>query len=144
MKVKFKKLQSSAVLPSYATAHSAGMDVSACIIDSIILKPMQRKVVPTGLVAEIPIGYEIQVRARSGLAAKSGISLVNGVGTIDADYRGELGIILVNFGTDDFIIKNGDRIAQLVVAKYEKVEIYEAQQVNSSQRGQGGFGSTGK
>ncbi len=143
MIIKFNKLKSSAKIPGYQTEHSAGMDVSACLEQPIVIKPFNRSIVPTGLALEVPEGFEVQVRARSGLAAKSGISLVNGIGTIDADYRGDIGVILVNLGDKDFVINNGDRIAQLVVAKYEKVEIQESKDLSNTKRGSGGFGSTG-
>ncbi len=143
MIVKFNKLKTSAIIPSYQTEHSAGMDVSACLEQPIIIKHMQRTIVPTGLAVEVPEGFEVQVRARSGLSAKHGISLVNGIGTIDADYRGEIGVILVNLGEKDFVVNGGDRIAQLVVAKYEKVEIVESMKLSNTQRGGKGFGSTG-
>lgn len=143
MIVKFNKLNSSAIIPSYQTEHSAGMDISACLEQPIVIKPLQRTIVPTGLAVEVPEGFEVQVRARSGLSAKHGISLVNGIGTIDADYRGEIGVILVNLGEKNFVINSGDRIAQLVVAKYEKVGIVESMELSNTQRGGGGFGSTG-
>jgi dUTP pyrophosphatase len=143
MIVKFNKVKPGATLPSYQTDQSAGMDVSAFLEEPIIIKPLQRSIVPTGLAVEVPEGFEVQVRARSGLSAKYGISLVNGIGTIDADYRGEIGVILVNLGEKDFVINNGDRVAQLVVAKYEKVEIIESNILSETQRGSGGFGSTG-
>ncbi len=130
-------------LPSYETKGSSGMDIRANLNEPIILKPMERKLVPTGIYAEIPEGYEIQVRARSGLALKHGISLVNGIGTIDSDYRGEIGIILINLGEEDFEINNGDRIAQLVVIKYERVEIKEVKELSDTKRDSGGFGSSG-
>ena len=143
MIVKFNKLNSSAIIPSYQTEHSAGMDVSACLEQPISIKPLQRTIVPTGLAIEVPEGFEVQVRARSGLSAKYGISLVNGIGTIDADYRGEIGVILVNLGEKDFVVNSGDRIAQLVIAKYEKVEIKETNKLSTTTRGSRGFGSTG-
>jgi len=143
MIVKFNKLNSIAIIPSYQTEHSAGMDVSACLEQPIVIKPLQRTIVPTGLAVEVPEGFEVQVRARSGLSAKYGISLVNGIGTIDADYRGEIGVILVNLGEKDFVVNSGDRIAQLVIAKYEKVEIKETNKLSTTTRGSRGFGSTG-
>ena len=144
MKINIKKLRPDAVVPKYQTVHSAGMDVCAAIDLPITLKHLERAVVPCGFAIEIPAGYEVQVRARSGLAAKHGIGLVNGVGTIDADYRGELGVIVINYGKDHFVINNGDRIAQIVVAKYEQVEWQEVNELDESDRGTGGFGSTGK
>ncbi len=142
MKVKFIN-KSKNPLPSYETSGSAGMDVRAFLDKELILKPMQRVLVPTGLYCEIEKGYEIQVRARSGLALKKGISLVNGIGTIDSDYRGEIGIILINLGQEDFVINNGDRIAQLVVTRYEQVEIIEVEDISETDRSSGGFGSSG-
>lgn len=143
MIIKFNKLKKSAIIPSYQTEDSAGMDVSACLEQPITIKPLQRYIVPTGLALEVPEGFEVQVRARSGLAAKFGISLVNGIGTVDADYRGEIGVILVNLSDKDFVINNGDRIAQLVVAKYEKAAIVESTELSNTKRDSGGFGSTG-
>lgn len=143
MKIKFKKLNKKATLPEYATEQSAGMDVRACLDQPLTLRPLQRQLIPTGLAAEIPKGYELQVRARSGLALRYGISLVNGIGTIDSDYRGEIAIILINLGDNTFTINHGERIAQLVIAAYEKVEIVETNKLSSAIRGDKGFGSTG-
>ena len=131
-------------LPHYETPLSAGMDVRADIAESIILRPLGRAMVPTGLFVELPAGYEMQVRPRSGLAAKSGIGVLNSPGTIDADYRGEIKVILVNLSDTDFEIKPGERIAQLVVARHERVEWQSAEQLSETQRGEGGFGSTGR
>lgn len=144
MKVKIQKLRPDAVVPQYQTEYSAGMDVCAAIDEPIVLKHLERVIVPCGFALAIPPGYEVQVRARSGLAAKQGIGLVNGVGTIDADYRGELGVILINYGKDDFVINNGDRIAQIVVTKYEHAIWDEVETLDDTVRGIGGFGSTGK
>ena len=144
MKIKLQKLRPGAVVPQYQTEHSAGMDVCAAIDKPLVLKHLERAIVPCGFAMAIPPGYEIQVRARSGLAAKQGIGLVNGVGTIDADYRGELGVILINYGTEDFVINNGDRIAQIVVAKYEHALWEEVGALDETVRGAGAFGSTGK
>ncbi|WP_339874859.1 dUTP diphosphatase [Olleya marilimosa] len=130
-------------LPHYETIASAGMDLRANITDSILLKPLQRTIVKTGLFIELPIGLEAQVRPRSGLAAKKGITVLNAPGTIDADYRGEIGVILVNLSNEDFIIQNGERIAQLVIAKHERAEWLEVQTLSETERGEGGFGSTG-
>jgi len=130
-------------LPSYATPDSAGMDLRSASNDPIVLASGQRVLVPTGLVVEIPRGFEGQVRPRSGLALKNGISLVNSPGTIDSDYRGELKVIMINFGQDHFTINYGDRIAQFVVAPVVQVQIQEAGELSSSERGEGGFGSTG-
>ncbi len=131
-------------LPEYATPMSAGMDLKANISGPFKLCPGERTVIPTGLFIELPEGYEAQVRPRSGLAAKYGITVLNSPGTIDADYRGEIGVILVNLSKEDFIIQPGERIAQMVVARYERVEWEEVRELGSSERGQGGFGSTGK
>lgn len=130
-------------LPQYATALSAGVDVRACIDAPIVLEPLKRALVPTGLFLEIPAGYEVQVRPRSGLAAKKGVTVLNAPGTIDADYRGEVGVILVNLSDQPFTIENGERIAQLVLARHEVIEWQEADSLESSERGAGGFGSTG-
>lgn len=130
-------------LPKYETAASAGMDLRANLIEPIILKPLERTLVKTGLFIELPIGFEAQVRPRSGLALKKGITVLNSPGTIDADYRGEIGIILINLSHEDFVIENGERIAQLVIAKYEQAELIEVNQLSETSRGAGGFGSTG-
>lgn len=130
-------------LPNYETIASAGMDLRANILDSIVLKPLERTIVKTGLFIELPIGFEAQVRSRSGLAAKKGITVLNAPGTIDADYRGEIGVILVNLSNTDFVIENGERIAQLVIAKHERAAWVEVNQLSETQRGEGGFGSTG-
>jgi len=130
-------------LPHYQSIASAGMDLRANILDNIILKPMERAIVPTGLFLELPIGIEAQVRPRSGLAAKKGITVLNAPGTIDADYRGEVGVILINLSSEVFIVENGERIAQLVIAKHERVEWLEVETLSKTDRGEGGFGSTG-
>ncbi len=130
-------------LPKYETLGSAGMDLLANVDGDVTIKPMERTLVPTGLFIEIPIGYEGQVRSRSGLSIKHGICLVNGVGTIDSDYRGELKIPLINLGSEDFVVTRGMRIAQLVIAKYEIVNLIEVNNIDESDRGTGGFGSTG-
>lgn len=135
--------KSSHQLPHYETKASAGMDLRANISESIILKPLERTIVKTGLFIELPIGTEAQVRPRSGLAAKKGITVLNAPGTIDADYRGEIGVILVNLSNEDFIIENGERIAQLVIAKHERAEWCEVNELTETVRGAGGFGSTG-
>lgn len=129
--------------PEYKTSGSAGMDIRAYLQDDFVLKSMERAAIPTGLYLEIPEGYEAQIRARSGLAINNGISLPNGIGTIDSDYRGELKILLINLSKEDFTIKNGDRIAQLVIAKYEKVEFLEVESLSETKRSVGGFGHTG-
>lgn len=130
-------------LPEYATEFSAGMDVRAANFEPVVLKPLQRAMIPTGLYLEIPAGYEVQVRPRSGLAAKKGITVLNAPGTIDADYRGEVCVILVNLSNDNFVIERGERIAQLVLAEHEKIEWEQTDSLESSARGEGGFGSTG-
>lgn len=131
-------------LPSYATPFSAGMDLRANLEQPVTLAPLERAMIPTGLHIELPAGYEAQVRPRSGLAAKHGISIVNAPGTIDADYRGEIKVILVNLSNDPFTIEAGERIAQMVVARHETVEWEPVEELAESQRGSGGFGSTGK
>ncbi len=137
--------KSNNALPNYETANSAGMDLRAYLPDGqIVIKPMQRTLVPTGLFMEIPVGYEGQVRPRSGLAIKSGITVLNSPGTIDADYRGEIKVILINLSDSDFVINNGDRIAQLVIAKCEQMEVVEVEVLTETERGAGGFGHTGK
>lgn len=135
--------KSSNPLPSYQTSQSAGMDLRANNPEPIVLKPLMRAIVPTGLFIELPEGYEAQIRPRSGLAAKKGIGLVNSPGTIDADYRGEIGVIVVNLSNEDFTIENGERIAQMVIAKHEVASWQEVASLNESDRGSGGFGSTG-
>ena len=130
-------------LPRYETELSAGMDVRSFIESPIILKPFERKLVNTGLYAQLEKGYEIQVRPRSGLALKKGITVLNSPGTIDADYRGEIGVILINLSNDDFIINSGDRIAQLVVSKHEQPNLEQTDSLDSTSRGEKGFGSTG-
>lgn len=130
-------------LPSYETIASAGMDIRANVPEMSTLKPLERAIVKTGLFIELPIGYEAQVRPRSGLAAKKGITVLNAPGTIDADYRGEIGVILVNLSNEDFTIENGERIAQLVIAKHERAVFEEVAFLSETDRGAGGFGSTG-
>ena len=131
-------------LPAYETSGSAGMDLRAFIEEEILLKPLDRKLVPTGLFIELPEGYEAQLRPRSGLAFKHGISLPNTPATIDSDYRGEIKIALINLSDENFIVKNGERIAQMVIAKHEKAELIQVTELNETMRGEGGFGSTGK
>jgi dUTP pyrophosphatase len=135
--------KSAHALPNYETLASAGMDIRAHIETPITLRPLERTVVKTGLFIELPIGFEAQVRPRSGLAAKKGITVLNSPGTVDADYRGEIGVILVNLSQDDFIIENGERIAQLVITKHERAEWLEVESLTETLRGEGGFGSTG-
>jgi len=142
--MKIKIINTSAhELPSYETIASAGMDLRASIQESVILKPLERAIIKTGLFIELPIGVEAQVRPRSGLAAKKGITVLNAPGTIDADYRGEIGVILVNLSNEAFTIENGERIAQLVIAKHERAEWSQVEILSETQRGAGGFGSTG-
>ncbi|MGB3605666.1 dUTP diphosphatase [Psychroserpens sp.] len=130
-------------LPHYETIASSGMDLRASLSNSRTLKPLERSVVGTGLFIELPVGVEAQVRPRSGLAAKKGITVLNAPGTIDADYRGEIGVILINLSNEDFVIHNGERVAQLVVAKHERAEWTEVEVLSETVRGKGGFGSTG-
>ncbi len=130
-------------LPNYETLASAGMDLRANLTESIILNPLERAIVKTGLFIELPIGYEAQVRPRSGLAAKKGITVLNSPGTVDADYRGEIGVILVNLSNEAFTIENGERIAQLIIAQHERAEWTEVTILSETDRGAGGFGSTG-
>lgn len=136
--------KSGHALPQYETAHAAGMDLRAHTDTQIVIKPMQRLLVPTGLFIELPIGYEAQIRPRSGLAYKHGISIVNAPGTIDADYRGELKVLLINLSDTDFVINNADRIAQMVIAKHETVTWTPVETLNETARGEGGYGHTGK
>lgn len=130
-------------LPNYETVASAGMDLRANISEPIRIKPLERAIVKTGLFIELPLGYEAQVRPRSGLAAKKGITVLNSPGTVDADYRGEIGVILVNLSNEDFLVENGERIAQLVIAKHERAEWISVEELTETSRGEGGFGSTG-
>lgn len=129
--------------PSYETAHSAGMDLRANLEEPVTMQSLERAIIPTGLFIEIPEGYEAQVRPRSGLAAKSGITVLNSPGTIDADYRGEVKVILVNLSANPFVINHGDRIAQMIIARHEKAEWVVSDKLNESERGKGGFGHTG-
>ena len=131
-------------LPQYETAHAAGMDMRAFIENEITIKPLQRVLIPTGLSIELPVGYEAQIRPRSGLAYKHGISIVNAPGTIDADYRGELKVLLVNLSDTDFVVNNGDRIAQMVIAKHETISWEVVDELSDTARGTGGYGHTGK
>lgn len=131
-------------LPAYSTEMSAGMDIRASLNEPVILKPLERKLIPTGLFIELPKGYEAQIRPRSGLALKKGITVLNTPGTIDADYRGEIGIILVNLSQEDFVVENGERICQMVVAAHENVEWKLVEELVETGRGAGGFGHTGK
>lgn len=142
--MKVKVVNKSGIdLPQYATEFSAGMDVRAAIDAPVVLEPLQRAMIPTGLYLQIPEGYEVQVRPRSGLAAKKGITVLNAPGTIDADYRGQVCVILVNLSNDPFTVERGERVAQLVLAKHEIIEWEETDTLEDSARGDGGFGSTG-
>ena len=130
-------------LPKYETEASAGVDLRANIDSPVTLKPLERTIVPTGLFMELPIGYEAQVRPRSGLAAKKGVTVLNSPGTIDADYRGDVGVILVNLSNEEFVVEPGERVAQLVIAKHEQADWEEVEVLGETSRGAGGFGSTG-
>jgi|TARA_B100000787_G_C16158821_1_gene280345 dUTP pyrophosphatase len=142
--VKVKILNNSISLPKYETINSAGMDIRAFIQDIVIkIKPRETKLIPTGLHFEIPKGFEVQIRPRSGLALKNGITVLNSPGTIDADYRGEIKIILINHSNNNFIVTNGMRIAQMVVTQFTRIELIEVNELSETDRGEGGFGSTG-
>lgn len=144
MKVKIKRLEGNDLeLPSYETKNSAGMDLRACITENIVLKKGERKLIKTGISIALPENYEAQVRPRSGLALKNGITVLNTPGTIDADYRGEIGVILINLGDSDFTIERGMRIAQMVIAPVVQAELVEVKELDETSRGKGGFGSTG-
>lgn len=136
--------QSKHALPQYATKHAAGLDLKANISEAVTLKPLQRQLISTGLFIELPVNYEAQIRPRSGLAFKNGITVLNSPGTIDADYRGEIKVLLVNLSDTDFVINDGERIAQMVIAKHEQINWEEVTVLEDSDRGAGGFGSTGK
>jgi dUTP pyrophosphatase len=142
MKIKIINISNHA-LPHYETNASAGMDLRAHLDTPVTLKPLERMIIKTGLFLEIPVGFEAQVRPRSGLAAKKGVTVLNTPGTIDADYRGEIGVILVNLSQEPFIIKDGERIAQMVIASHERAEWNEVKELSQTTRGEGGFGSTG-
>jgi dUTP pyrophosphatase len=145
-RLKVALIHPNAVLPTYATSGAAGMDLHACLDQDLILQPMERSLIPTGLVLEIPEGYEAQVRPRSGLAAKYGLTVLNTPGTVDYDYRGEIKVILINLGTDPYTIRNKDRIAQMLIAPVTQMEVKlvtSPEHLSSTQRGSGGFGSTG-
>ena len=131
-------------LPAYATEAEAGMDLRANLSEPVTLKPLERRLIPTGLLLELPVGYEAQIRPRSGLALKHGITVLNSPGTIDADYRGEIGVILVNLSDTDFVVADGERICQMVIARHEQAEWVEVTELAASERGVGGFGHTGK
>ncbi len=136
--------KSTNTLPQYATSQSAGIDLRANLAEPVVLKPMERKLIPTGLFIELSEGYEAQIRPRSGLALKHGITVLNTPGTIDADYRGEIGVILINLSTEDFKIEHGERICQMVIARHEQAEWIQVEELNETERGAGGFGHTGK
>ena len=130
-------------LPAYATEQSAGMDLRANLEESVVLKPLERRLIPTGLYISLPKGYEAQVRPRSGLALKRGITVLNAPGTIDADYRGEIGVILINLSQEEFVVNDGERIAQMVIARHETVDFIEVEILDETERGAGGYGHTG-
>jgi dUTP pyrophosphatase len=131
-------------LPAYETEHAAGMDLRAMTEGPVTLKPLERKLIGTGLYIELPVGFEAQVRPRSGLAVKHGITVLNSPGTIDADYRGEIGVVLINLSDVEFTVNDGDRIAQMIISRHEKAEIIEASEISLTERGAGGFGHSGK
>jgi len=141
MKVKIKRLPHCFALPFYATEQAAGLDLYSAVDE--VIRPMERKLIPTGIAIELPEGFEAQIRPRSGLALKYGITVLNSPATIDADYRGEIKVLLINLGTEDFVIRRGDRIAQLVVSQVVRVEFEEVDELSPTNRGEGGFGSTG-
>ena len=142
-KIQIKKLSNSVLIPKYETGGSSGMDIAAHITDNIIINPGDKALVSTGFSMAIPRGYEIQIRPRSGLAAKKNITVLNTPGTIDADYRGEIKVILINLGKEKFVIENGDRIAQMIVCPVVQVNLEEVKELSGTERGTGGFGSTG-
>jgi len=141
--VQVLKIRETAMLPEYQTTGAAAADVHACLDEPMILQPMERKMIPTGVALAIPSGYEVQLRARSGLSIKHGITMVNGVGTIDSDYRGEVGVLMINLGQEAFTIEPGMRIAQMVLSKYEQIEWQPVDVLDETVRGIGGYGSTG-
>lgn len=144
IELKIKQLEHNINLPEYATEGSSGMDLTAAITEPVCLMPLERKIIPTGIIIELPKGFEAQIRPRSGLSIKHGITLINCVGTVDEDYRGEVGVPLVNLSSQPYTINRGDRIAQMVIAPVQKVVVVKAETVSSTQRADGGFGSTGK
>ena len=143
LEIKIVKLNNNAILPDYQTKQAAGMDLHACIETPIILQPLERKMIPTGIAIELPAGYEAQIRARSGMSIKYGITMINGVGTIDADYRGEIGALVINLSNEPFKIEPGMRIAQMIVTKYSYVNWQTVEFISQTDRGDGGYGSTG-
>lgn len=143
MNIPIVKLKASAILPEYQTIGAAGADIHACLDAPVTLQPMERRMIPTGLAMAIPLGYEVQIRARSGMSIKHGITMVNGIGTIDADYRGEVGVLIINLGNEPFTVEPGMRIAQMVVARYETIGWNEVDELDETTRGIGGYGSSG-
>lgn len=143
MRIQIVKLKEGAIIPAYQTSHSAAVDLAACLDEPVTLESLDRAIIPTGLAVALPEGYEAQIRPRSGLAAKHGIAMANGVGTIDADYRGEIGVIVVNLSKETFTIEPGMRIAQMIIAKHEKAEWELVETLDETERGAGGYGSTG-
>lgn len=143
MKISVTKLHDNAILPEYQTTGAAAADIHACFDEPMILQPMERRIIPTGLAMAIPEGYEVQIRARSGLSIKHGIAMINGIGTIDSDYRGEVGVLVINLGQDAFTIEPGMRIAQMVLSRYEKIAWNQVDSLDETARGTGGYGSTG-
>jgi dUTP pyrophosphatase len=144
IELKIKQLEHNITLPEYATEGSSGMDLTAAITEAVCLMPLERKLIPTGLIIELPKGFEAQIRPRSGLSIKHGLTLVNCVGTVDEDYRGEICIPMINLSSEPYTINRGDRIAQMVIASVQKVKVVKAETVSSTLRADGGFGSTGK
>lgn len=143
MNIDILKLRPDAVLPVYQTSGAAGADIHACIDEPIVLQPLERRMIPTGLAMAIPEGFEVQLRARSGMSIKHGITMVNGIGTIDADYRGEVGVLVINLSQETFTVEPGMRIAQMVVARYEHIGWNEVEILDETERGSGGYGSSG-
>lgn len=143
MKIQITKLKEAAIIPQYQTKHSAAVDIAACLDEPVTLESLDRAIIPTGFAMALPEGYEAQIRPRSGLAAKHGIAMANGVGTIDADYRGEVGVIVVNLSKETFVIEPGMRIAQMIIAKHETAEWELVEALDETERGAGGYGSTG-
>lgn len=135
--------KSKHALPAYATESAAGMDLRANLQETVVLKPLERRLIPTGLFIELPVGYEAQIRPRSGLAIKKGVTVLNSPGTIDSDYRGEICVILVNLSSEDFVVEDGERICQMVVARHERAQWIEVEELGGTERGAGGFGHTG-
>lgn len=143
MQIDVVKLRDDAILPEYQTAGAAGADIHACLDEPVVLQPMERRMIPTGLAMAIPLGYEVQIRARSGMSIKHGITMVNGIGTIDADYRGEVGVLAINLSQEPFTIEPSMRIAQMVVARYDVAQWHEVTELDETARGTGGYGSSG-